>query len=52
MPSFAPWFNQQTYFNYHHTAADKFDKISPREIAEVSTVMSVLAYGLAKLEQP
>ena len=52
VPSFAPWFNQQTYFNYHHTAADTFDKINPREIAEVSSVMSVLAYGLANLEQP
>ena len=52
VPSFAPWFNQQTYFNYHHTAADTFDKINPREIAEVASVMSVLAYGLANLEQP
>ena len=52
VPSFASWFNQQNYFNYHHTAADTFDKINPREIAEVSSVMSVLAYGLANLEQP
>jgi hypothetical protein len=52
VPSFAPWFNQQTYFLYHHTAADTFDKIDPREIAEVSSVMAVLAYGLADLEQP
>ena len=52
VPSFAPWFNQQTYFNYHHTAADTFDKISPREIAENASVMAVLAYGLANLERP
>ena len=52
VPSFAPWFNQQTYFNYHHTAADTFDKINPKEIAEVASVMAVLAYGLANLEQP
>ena len=52
VPSFAPWFNQQTYFNYHHTAADTFDKINPREIAEVASVMTVLAYGLANLRQP
>jgi Zn-dependent M28 family amino/carboxypeptidase len=52
VPSFAPWFNQQTYFNYHHTAADTFDKISPREIAENASVMAVLAYGLANLEHP
>lgn len=52
VPSFAPWFNQQTYFNYHHTAADTLDKIVPREIAEVASVMAVLAYGLANIEQP
>ncbi|MEP6901240.1 MAG: M20/M25/M40 family metallo-hydrolase [Actinomycetota bacterium] len=51
VPSFAPWFNQQTYFNYHHTAADTFDKINPKELAENGSVMTVLAYGLANLEQ-
>jgi Zn-dependent M28 family amino/carboxypeptidase len=52
VPSFAPWFNQQTYFNYHHTAADTFDKVDPKQLAEVGSVMAVLAYGLANLEQP
>lgn len=52
VPSFAPWFDQRTYFNYHHTAADTFDKIDPKELAEVGSVMAVLAYGLANLEQP
>ena len=52
VPSFAPWFNQQTYFNYHHTAADTFDKVDPKELAQVGSVMAVLAYGLANLEQP
>ncbi|MFZ1699382.1 MAG: M28 family peptidase [Pyrinomonadaceae bacterium] len=52
VPSFAPWFNQQTYFNYHHTAADTFDKINPKELAQVASVMTVLVYGLANLEQP
>lgn len=52
VPSFAPWFDQRTYFNYHHTAADTFDKINPKEIAEVGAVMAVLAYGLANLEKP
>ena len=51
VPSFAPWFDQRTYFNYHHTAADTFDKVDPKEIAEVGSVMAVLAYGLANLEQ-
>lgn len=52
VPSFAPWFNQQTYFNYHHTAADTLDKINPKELAEVGSVVAVLAYGVANLEQP
>jgi hypothetical protein len=52
VPSFAPWFNQQTYFNYHHTAADTFDKVDPKELSQVGSLMAVLAYGLANLEQP
>ena len=52
VPSFAPYFNQQTYFNYHHTAADTFDKVNPKELAELGSLMAVLAYALANLEQP
>jgi Zn-dependent M28 family amino/carboxypeptidase len=52
VPSFAPWFDQRTYFNYHHTAADTFDKIDPREIADVGSVVAVLTYSLANLERP
>jgi Zn-dependent M28 family amino/carboxypeptidase len=51
VPSFAPWFDTRTYFNYHHTAADTFDKVNPKELAEVGSVMAVLAYGLANLER-
>jgi Zn-dependent M28 family amino/carboxypeptidase len=52
VPSFAPWFNTQTYFNYHHTAADTLDKIDPKQMQELGSLMAVLAYGLADLEQP
>ena len=52
VPSFAPWFDTRNYFKYHHTAADTFDKINPKELAEIGSLMSVLAYGLANLEQP
>ena len=52
VPSFAPWFDTRTYFDYHHTAADTFDKIDPNDLAKLGSVMAVLAYGLANLEQP
>jgi Zn-dependent M28 family amino/carboxypeptidase len=52
VPSFAPWYDTRTYFNYHHTAADTFDKIDPKALAEAGAVMAVLAYGLANLQQP
>ncbi len=52
VPSFGPWFDTRTYFNYHHTEADTFDKVVPKELAENCSVMAVLAYGLANLEQP
>src|SRR5690606_40552834 len=52
VPSFAPWFDTRTYFNYHHTAADTFDKVDAKELAEVASVMAVLAYGLANMEGP
>ena len=51
VPSFGPWFDTRTYFNYHHTEADTLDKVNPKELAENSAVMAVLAYGLANLEQ-
>ena len=52
IPSFEPWFDTRTYFNYHHTAADTLDKVNPKELQENGSVMAVLAYGLANLEQP
>jgi len=52
VPSFGPWFDTRTYFNYHHTEADTFDKVNPKELAENASVMAVLGFGLANLEQP
>lgn len=51
VPSFGPWFDTRTYFNYHHTAADTFDKVDPKQLAENCSVMAVLAYGIANLDQ-
>ena len=50
VPSFSPAVDQRTYFKYHHTSADTPDKINPKEMQEVGSVVAVLAYGLANLE--
>ncbi len=47
VPSFAPVQDNRFYFNYHHTAADTFDKIDMRHLNENAAVMAVLAYALA-----
>ncbi|MDH3529114.1 MAG: M20/M25/M40 family metallo-hydrolase, partial [Acidobacteriota bacterium] len=52
VPSFAPIYDTRTYFDYHHNAADTFDKVKPLELAENGSLVAVLAYGLANLEQP
>jgi carboxypeptidase Q len=52
VPSFAPFYDTRTYFNYHHTEADTLDKVNPKELAEAGSVMAVLAFALANLEQP
>jgi len=52
VPSFAPIYDTRTYFDYHHNAADTFDKVKPSELAENGALMAVLAFGLANLEQP
>lgn len=51
VPAFGLWQDTRTYFNYHHTAADTLDKVSPRELAENAAAMAVLAYALANLPQ-
>ncbi len=47
VPGFAPVQDSRTYFNYHHTAADTFDKVDPKHLNENAAVMTVLAYALA-----
>jgi len=47
VPSFAPVQDNRFYFNYHHTAADTFDKIDKKHLNENAAVMAVLAYALA-----
>jgi carboxypeptidase Q len=41
-----------TYFHTHHTAADTFDKINPRELALCVAAMAVVVYTVADSPQP
>jgi hypothetical protein len=52
VPSFAPVQDSRFYFNYHHTAADTFDKVNPHHLNENAAVMTVLAYALADSAEP
>jgi len=52
VPGFAPTQDSRYYFNYHHTAADTFDKVDPRRLGENAAVMAVLAYALADSSAP
>jgi len=47
VPTFGPIQDSRFYFNYHHTAADTFDKVDPKHLAENAAIMTVLAYALA-----
>ena len=52
VPGFSPTQDGRFYFNYHHTAADTFDKVNPRELNENAAVMAVLSYALADSSKP
>jgi Zn-dependent M28 family amino/carboxypeptidase len=52
IPCFSPFVDGRTYFDYHHTAADTFDKIDPRNLAENVAAVAVLAFTLAELPEP
>ncbi len=52
VPSFGPNQDSRFYFNYHHTPADTFDKVDPRQLNENAAVMTVLAYALADSPEP
>jgi carboxypeptidase Q len=52
VPGFSPNQDSRFYFNYHHTAADTFDKVDPRQLSENAAVMAVLAYAIADAAAP
>ncbi len=41
-----------TYFDYHHTANDTFDRIDPRILDRSTAAAAVAAYVLAEMPQP
>jgi Zn-dependent M28 family amino/carboxypeptidase len=51
VPCLAPFLDDRTYFDYHHTAADTFDKIDPRGQRENTALLAVLGYFLATVEE-
>ena len=52
VPGFTPTQDSRFYFNYHHTAADTFDKVNPQLFGENAAVMTVVAYALADASTP
>jgi Zn-dependent M28 family amino/carboxypeptidase len=52
VPGFAPIQDSRFYFNYHHTAADTFDKVDPKHLAENAAIMVVGAYAIADASEP
>jgi carboxypeptidase Q len=40
------------YFDYHHSAADTLDKVSPEDLASCEGALAVLAYGIADAVDP
>ncbi|UGQ48322.1 M20/M25/M40 family metallo-hydrolase [Massilia endophytica] len=52
VPTFEPHVDTAAYFNYHHTAADTFDKVDPANMKRHVAVMTSLAWYLANMEEP
>ncbi len=52
VPSFMPLVDMSTYFSYHHTPADTFDKVNPDNLKRHVAVMTGLTWFLANIDQP
>jgi hypothetical protein len=52
VPGFSPLLDARRYFDYHHTAADTFDKVDPQNLRTQLATLAVLAYDLAQLPEP
>jgi hypothetical protein len=51
VPTFEPWIDSSSYFNYHHTPADTFDKVDPDNLRRHVAVMATTAWFLANIDQ-
>jgi hypothetical protein len=51
VPTFEPWIDSASYFNYHHTPADTFDKVDPDNLRRHVAVMATTAWFLANIDQ-
>ena len=51
MPGFGLLVDDRTYYAYHHTAADTFDKISEQGLREDAAILGLLAYAVADTAQ-
>ena len=49
VPSLGLRQESRDYFDYHHTAADTLDKVSPEDLALNVAALAVMAYGIADL---
>lgn len=48
VPAISPLQDARQYFNYHHTAADTFDKVRLDEVRRVVAVIAPLVYALGQ----
>lgn len=40
------------YFDYHHTAADTFDKVDAVELSKCTAGLAIMAFALAEMDEP
>jgi len=52
VPQIGQYPDPDTYFDYHHTAADTLDKVDRRALDRNVAAMALMAYMLADLEEP
>lgn len=51
VPTFQPLVDTSAYFNWHHTAADTFDKVNPEDVKRHVAVLSTMTWYLANMEE-